>query len=284
MPGTVYTTSLREARRPLPPAGVQKAHAVDVEMLGRTRCVWLDRHKAADGVIVHLHSGAYVTGPFLGDWQWLSTQVDAQQCAGLVLDYRVAPDHQHPIAVDDTEAALTQLTQRGVLTGAPWVLSGHHAGAGVAVATACRIRDGEIASGKLPAPSLLVAMTPWLDLEMANTGVTETGKRDFVHERRMLQAAAHAYAGRTPLDDPLLSPVNATIAGLPPIHLTVGSKDIFLTDTRLARLQFEEAGIDVSYRETSGRLSLIGGWRSNEDSRRLLREQEAAIREALGSR
>jgi monoterpene epsilon-lactone hydrolase len=284
LPKAFYTHTLREARRPLPGGRVLKRHAVDVEMIDRTRCVWLDRHHASKGVIVHLHGGAFLSGPFAGDWAWLSRQADDQQCAGLLVDYRTAPDHQHPVALEDVEAVLAQLARSGALTEAPWVLSCHNAGAALALAITRRIRDGVGPLAGISAPSLLVLMSPWADLELANTGITETGKRDFPQERRMLAVAAQAYAGRTPLDDEDLSPVNAHLHDLPPVHLSVGTGDIFLTDSRVLRLQLDEAGPEVSYREINGRLALISGLRPGEEMGRLLDEQREAIAEALSPR
>ena len=86
IPSALSHQALREARRPNPPSAVLKRHAVEVEMIGRTRCVWLDGHLArqeGDPVIVHLNSGAYVSGPFASDWAWLSRQADARGCAAL---------------------------------------------------------------------------------------------------------------------------------------------------------------------------------------------------------
>ncbi|MFC0675327.1 alpha/beta hydrolase [Brachybacterium hainanense] len=277
VPAGVYTSSMREARRALPPGAVQKRHAVDVEMIDRTRAVWLDRHRADRGVIVHLHGGAYVSGPFQGDWEWISQLADAHECAALMIDYRFAPDHVHPVALDDAEAVLAALQERGTLAGAPWVLTGHNSGGGLALSIASRLqhREGAIR------PAGLVLMAPWTDLELANTGVTETAGVDPVHERRMLRAAARAYADRTPVDDPALSPMNADLAGLPPVHLSAGTRDIFLTDTRILRLQLEELDVEVSYREVGGRISMIPWLRKGEDVARLVREQSAFIGRAL---
>ncbi|MGP9694750.1 alpha/beta hydrolase fold domain-containing protein [Brachybacterium sp. AOP25-B2-12] len=280
MPSAVYTNGLREARRALPPGRVQKSHAVDLQMIGRTRCVWLDRHHADRGVLVHLHGGAFVSGPFTGDWEWLSAQADAQECAALMIDYRAAPDHVHPVALDDTGAVLTVLAEQGILRPGGWVLTGQNAGGGLALTIARRIVAGEL---PVPAPAGLVLMSPWLDLSLETTGISETGGHDPVHERRMLEAAARQYAGRTPREDPDLSPLNAHLAGLPPIHLAVGTRDIFVTDVRVARLQLEEQGIEVRYREVSGRIGALVRLRRGEDMKRLLREQAAFVREALGT-
>ncbi|EWS79825.1 alpha/beta hydrolase [Brachybacterium phenoliresistens] len=276
MPSGVYTTSLREARRPLPPGAVLKRHAVDPEMIDRTRAVWLDRHRADRGVIVHLHGGAYVSGPFAGDWEWVSQLADAHECAALVIDYRFAPDHVHPVALDDAEAVIAALGG-DVLGQAPWVLTGHNSGGGLALSIARRLR----AQGSSVLPAGLVLMAPWTDLELANTGVTETGAVDPVHERRMLRAAARAYADRAPLDDPDLSPINADLHELPPVHLSAGTRDIFLTDTRILRLQLEELDVSVAYREVGGRISMIPWLRRSEDMARLVREQSAFIGRAL---
>lgn len=279
IPSVVSLPALREARRALPPGDVQKRHGVEVEMIGRTRCVWLDGHRADQGVIVHLHGGAFVSGPFAADWAWLSRQAEARGCAALMVDYRTAPDHQHPIALDDTEAVLDALAADGRLAAAPWVLSGQHAGGGLALTVAHRLRERE----DVPAPAAVVAVSPWLDMELANAGITETtGHADPVHERRLLRDAARSYAGRTDLADPLLSPLHAQLTGLPPVHLSVGTKDLFLSEVRIVRLQLEEEGVAVTYREVAGKLGLQWFPRRGEDIDRLHREQAAVIGRALG--
>ena len=280
LPAKATRHALREARRPAPTGAVQKRHAVEVEMIGRTRGVWLDGHHADRGIIVHLHGGAYLSGPFASDWAWLSRQVDARGCAGLMIDYRTAPDHVHPIALDDAESALAALTADGRLAAAPWILSGQHAGGGLAFTVARHLRERD----EVPAPAALVAMSPWLDLELTNASITETDRVDPVHERRLLRDAARVYAGRTPLEDPDLSPINGSLDGLPPIHLSVGLRDLFLHDVRVAKLQLEEHGADIAYREVAGKLGLQLTPRRGEDAERLYREQELLIREALSPR
>ena len=276
IPSTVTHQALREAHSPQPPSHVLKAHAVEPEMIGRTRTVWLDGHRAENGIIVHLHGGAYVSGPFTSDWSWLSRQIDALGCAGLMVDYRNAPDHQHPVGRDDVEAALGALAADGRLR-APWALTGQHSGGGLAFVVARRLREQQ----QIPAPAALIAMSPWLDLELANAGITETDQADPVHERRLLRDAARRYAGRTPLDDPDLSPLNASLEGMPPVHLSVGMRDLFLSEVRVAKLQLEENGAEVDLREISGRLGLQLIPRRGEDIERLHREQAELLTRTL---
>lgn len=273
IPSALTHQALREARSPQPPSHVQKAHAVENEMIGRTRSIWLDGHRADRGIIIFLHGGAYVSGPFASDWTWLSRQVELRGCAGLMIDYRNAPDHQHPVGLEDAEAVLTALAADGRLTDQPWILAGQHSGGGLAFAVARWLRGRT----DIPAPDALIAMSPWLDLELSNARITETDQIDPVHERRLLRDAARRYAGRTSLDDPDLSPINAPLEGLPPVHLSVGTRDLFLSEVRVAKLQLEENGQDVSYREISGRLGLQLVARKGEDIERVHREQADLI-------
>lgn len=280
IPSALSHQALREARSPQPPGHVQKNHAIEQEMIGRTRAVWLDGHRAERGIVVHLPGGAYVSGPFTSDWAWLSRQIEALDCAGLMIDYRNAPDHQHPVGRDDVEAALGALAADGRLGQAPWALTGQHAGGGLALVIARRLRD----RGDVPAPAALITMSPWLDLELSNAGITETDQVDPVHERRLLRDAARRYAGRTPLDDEDLSPINGSLEGLPPLHLSVGLGDLFLSDVRVAKLQLEENGAELDYREISGRLGMQLLPRRGEDIERLHREQADLLERALAPR
>ena len=277
IPATVSHQALSEARRPTPPGHVLKSHAIEPEMIGRTRTVWLDEHRAENGIIIYLHGGAYVSGPFASDWAWLSRQVDARNCAGLMVDYRNAPDHQHPVGRDDVESVLAALAADGRLTDRPWALAGQHSGGGLAFVVARRLQQRP----EIPAPAALIAMSPWLDLELSNAGITETDQVDPVHERRLLRDAARRYAGRTALDDPDLSPINERLDGLPPIHLSVGMRDLFLSEVRVAKLHLEENGEDLSYREISGRLGLQLIPRKGEDIERLHREQAELLTRVL---
>ncbi|MDN6301757.1 MAG: alpha/beta hydrolase [Brachybacterium sp.] len=279
IPSTLTHQALREARSPLPPGHVLKTHAIEHEMIGRTRTVWLDEHRSENGLIVFLHGGAYVSGPFASDWAWLSRQVDALGCAGLMIDYRNAPDHQHPVGRDDVEAGPAAGGAYVGRVGRPGGLAGQHSGGGLGFVIARRLRGQDA----VPAPAALIAMSPWLDLELSNAGITETDQVDPVHERRLLRDAARRYAGRTPLDDPDLSPINASLEGLPPVHLSVGMRDLFLSEVRVATLQLEENGAELHYREISGRLGLQLIPRKGEDIERLHREQSELLARVLGS-
>lgn len=269
LPDWAYSTAFGKVRIPVPGGKVAKRHAVDVELINRTRVVWLDRHKAAAGIVIYLHGGGYSAGPFTGEWQWLSQQVDGRECAGLMIDYRYGPDYVHPTALDDSQAVIDELKPIN------WVIAGHQSGCGLALALVGRLEPEARPSG-------LVLMNPWLDLEMSNLELAETETHDPVHERRYWKLSAQGYAGRAELADPELSPVNSHFSQLPPIHFSVGTKDIFLTDSRVVKLQLEQAGCALTYREIGGRISVTPWLRRGADMDRLMREQAVFTERALG--
>src|SRR5699024_12167909 len=101
-------------------------------------------------------------------------EVDALDCAGHMVDYRNAPVHQHPVGRDDVEAVLGALASDGRLDGRRWALAGQHSGGGLAFVVARRLRE----QGAIPAPSALIGMTRWLELELTNAGITEIDQTD----------------------------------------------------------------------------------------------------------
>lgn len=288
LPDFVYEIGFGKVRIAKPPAPVQKRHAIDIELINRTRTVWLDKHKADRGIIVYLHGGSYMAGPFVGDWEWLSKQVDERECAGLLIDYRYGPDYMHPTAIEDTFEVIKALAAEGLITQGNWAVAGHQSGAGLALSLASLVNtrvDGGLANAKAK-PAGIVLMNPLLDLEFTNLELSETNQHDPVHERRIMQLAAKKYAGRTPLDDPALSPLNGDLQGLPPVHLSVGTKDLFLTDSRIVTHQFEREEVELTYREIPGKISVTPRLRRGADMARLLEEQreflEANLAETPG--
>ena len=270
LPDWAYGRAFGKIRLANPGTSVSKKHAIITETVQRTRVVWLDQHKASNGLIVYIHGGGFSSGPYLGDWEWLSQQADAREAAGLLIDYRYGPDYVHPTALEDCLAVLDTLDL------SRWVLVGHQSGAALALATANKLSEQQ-------QPQAIVLMNAWLDLELSNLELaTETGAKDPVHERKFWCLSAQKYAGRTPLDDPDLSPVNGSLEGSSPVHYSVGTKDLFLTDARVMKLQLEQAGRDVTYREIGGRISVNPRLRRGADMERLQREQAIFIERALG--
>ena len=200
----------------------------------------------AGQAIVHFHGGMYCVGTPEIDHCLNAPLAKATGVEIISVDYRLAPEHPFPAAIDDAVAVHRALTDAGVAT----VIYGESAGGGLAAACTISLRDaGETL------PSRLALLSPMLDL----TGSSDTYRTlapvdpDYSDTSILLDPAS-AYAGSTPLDHPLLSPVFADLAGLPPTLLQVGNREVLLGDsTRFARAA-RSAGVSVDLHV------LDGGW------------------------
>lgn len=196
----------------------------------------------SDGVLVYLHGGAYVVGIGEPHWWLLSRLCHETGRTGVMVDYRLAPEHPYPAALDDALAVVGTLAEQH---GAEKVVVvGDSAGGGLAVATAMKRRD----EGQ-PLPGKLGLLSPWLDLTMANPAIAALEKKDRVLARRGLLEAGEQYAGGSDPKGPYLSPLYGEPADLPPTLLQVGGLELFLPDCRAYRQKTAAQNGSLSYRE-----------------------------------
>lgn len=175
------------------------------------------------GVVLYLHGGAYIIGS-PATHRNLTMRLARVLGSGLyALDYRLAPEHPFPAAVDDAVAAYRALLGAGYRPG-DISIAGDSAGGGLTLATALKLRDEA-----LPQPASLITLSPWVDLtsEQLNLEVEDAmlkpGYGDF--------AASLYLNGRSPRD-PLASPVFADLTGLAPMLVQVGTEEMLLNDAR----------------------------------------------------
>ncbi|HSD78469.1 MAG TPA: alpha/beta hydrolase fold domain-containing protein, partial [Solirubrobacteraceae bacterium] len=157
----------------------------------------------------------------------------------VALDYRLAPEHPHPAALDDAAAAHEQLVRDGLAGGV--ALSGESAGAGLALALLVRLR----ARGA-PLPLAAALLSPWADVT-AGAAWREPGSddREPLLRRATLAAAARMYGGGAPLADPEISPARAELGGLPPLLVQWGTAEMLAGDARALAARARAAGVDV---------------------------------------
>jgi acetyl esterase/lipase len=166
---------------------------------------------------------------------------EASGMKALALDYRLAPEHPHPAAVDDAVAAYRWLLANSV---APEriAIAGDSAGGGLSAATLVALRE---AGDPLPAAAVLIS--PWTDLAATGGSITERADIDPMIDMAVLNRMAAAYAGQTSTKDPSVSPLYAGLAGLPPLLIQVGTAEVLYDDSvRLAELA-RAAGVEVSF-------------------------------------
>ena len=191
-----------------------------------------------DAALLYLHGGAYVAYSPRSHRELAARIGRAAGAPVLVPDYRLAPEHPFPAAVDDALAAYRWLRERG-----PVAVAGDSAGGGLALALALRLREaGE------QQPRALALLSPWTDLTLART----TDVDDVSLDAARLAVAAGSYAGGEDLVAPLLSPVHADLAGLPPLHVEVGTGEILLEDSLRLVEAARAAGVQVDLVEGEG--------------------------------
>jgi acetyl esterase/lipase len=188
--------------------------------------------------MLYLHGGGYVLGSPLLYRPLAGAIAEAAHSTLFVLDYRLAPEHPFPAAVDDALAAYRRLLDDGQ-EPARLVVAGDSAGGGLALAVLIRARDAGLA---LPAAAILIS--PWLDLAHTGESIDGLAGRDPSMDKPMLLEMARWYLGEHDLTTPLASPLYADLAGLPPLLIQVGSIEMLLDDSRRLDRKAREQGVE----------------------------------------
>ena len=204
------------------------------------RAEWAIPRGAGDaGAILYLHGGAYVMGSIASHRALVSRLAVAAGCRALAVEYRLAPEHPFPAAVEDAVRAYEWLLSHG-REARQIVLAGDSAGGGLAVASLVALRD---AGAPLPAAALL--LSPWTDLEVSGRSVGTVGRRDPMLTARALRREAAMYLGKEDPRHPLASPIHAGLEGLPPMLVQVGTREILLDDARRLAERARGDGVEV---------------------------------------
>jgi monoterpene epsilon-lactone hydrolase len=192
--------------------------------------------------VLHFHGGGYCVGSALVARTW-AAQLSAQAgCQVILPEYRLAPAHRYPAALQDAHAVLNAL--RGQLDPAGIVVSGDSAGGGLALALLLSTRDQNGAEA-LPAGCIL--LSPWLDLGRDRRASPDLVRRDVLLSPGWLEACARAYTDPANWADPAVSPLRAAHHGLPPLLIQAGDDELLAPDASLLAASAAAAGVDVSY-------------------------------------
>jgi epsilon-lactone hydrolase len=197
-------------------------------------------------VVLYFHGGVYViSDAFLA--AGLASQVGRRTHAKVIsVDYRLAPEHPYPAAVDDALAAYEALLDGGVAPS-DIVFAGESAGGGLAVATLVNARDRG-----LPLPAAAFVMSPYVDLTLAGTTMETKRDVDPLLSRDLLEPRVADYTAGQDAALGLISPIFADLSGLPPLVIQAGSHEVLLDDAlRLAR-QAATADVEVTLDITPG--------------------------------
>lgn len=204
---------------------------VDHDSAGGREREWIRRRGASDTrVILYFHGGGFVCGSIASHRPITCELARSFDGAVVSLDYRLAPEHPYPAAVDDTVAAYESLLARGLSSDAI-ALAGDSAGGGLVLATLLALRDRN-----RPLPAAGLCLSPWFDLARTGASIFDNASRDYMVAASALEASGTLYRGNLAPTDPRVSPLYADLSGLPPLLIQVGSGEILLDDSiRFAR-------------------------------------------------
>jgi len=189
--------------------------------------------------VLYLHGGGYVVGSPNTHRDLAARVGRAANARVLLIDYRLAPEHPHPAAVDDAVAAYRWLLAEGVAADR-LAIAGDSAGGGLTIATLVALRDLGV-----PLPACGVCFSPWVDLEATGESA-RTNLDDPMLNRSLLLHFARYYLGGGTIDPrtPLASPLHAEVHGLPPLLIQASRDEVLLDDaTRIAE-KARRAGVE----------------------------------------
>lgn len=192
--------------------------------------------------ILYLHGGGYVVGSSKSHSKLAAQIGHVAQAQVWLPEYRLAPEHASPAAIEDVIAVYKALLAQGQ-DPKKLVIAGDSAGGGLSLSTAIAIRDAG-----LPLPAALVLLSPWVDLSLSGETMKTHAAQDAMLSEDWLSWCAKNYCGQKPATDPSCSPLYADLTGLSPVLIHVGTEEVLLDDAKRLAEQIGKYGIPMSFK------------------------------------
>ena len=226
----------RQRRKDMDARALQYKIALDVTVEPVTangvRAEWTSTpHDERDAALLWLHGGGYVLGSLDSHRHLVCEAGRAAKAWALALDYRLAPEHPFPAAVEDAVSGYRYLLSRGIRPGRI-AIAGDSAGGGLVVAAMLAIRDAG-----LPQPTCGWCISPWVDMEAIGETMSTKAAADPMVQRAGILEMAELYLNGAHPRLPLVAPIYADLAGVAPLLIHVGAAETLLDDAiRLAKV------------------------------------------------
>ena len=233
------------SRSTLVPRGV----TIEQSTLGEVRGEWLRSRQSPTtppGVVLYLHGGAFCVGSPATHRALTARLALVTGMPVFALDYRLAPEHRHPAALDDALAAFHALIAEA--PDRPIILAGDSAGGGLALSTALALRD----RGS-PRPAALVLLSPWVDLAMRDAPAAEPAGEAMLSVAWAAACAAHYLGDLAAADAAAVSPLFADLRGLPPTLIQAGTDELLQGQALQLEAALQAAGVDTRCEITARR-------------------------------
>ena len=231
----VRSDDYRQRRKDMDAGFLQYSIARDVTVepvaANGVRAQWTSTpHDNRDAAILYFHGGGYVIGSLDSHRHLVSEAGRAAKAWALALDYRLAPEHPFPAAVEDAVSGYRYLLSRGIRPGRI-AIAGDSAGGGLVVAAMVAIRDAGLAQ-----PACGWCISPWVDMEGIGETMSTKEAADPMVQRAGILEMAGLYLGGADPRSPLAAPIYADLRGLAPLLIQVGAAETLLDDAiRLAK-------------------------------------------------
>ena len=232
----VRSDDYRQRRRDMDAGFLQYGIARDVTVEPVTangvRAEWTSTPQdSRDAALLYVHGGGYVIGSLDSHRHVVSEAGRAARAWALALDYRLAPEHPFPAAVEDAVSGYRYLLSRGIRPGRI-AIAGDSAGGGLVVAAMLAIREAD-----LPQPACGWCISPWVDMEGIGESMSSRAAADPMVQREGLLEMASLYLNGADPRSPLAAPIYADLRGLSPLLIQVGAAETLLDDAiRLAKI------------------------------------------------
>jgi epsilon-lactone hydrolase len=188
--------------------------------------------------LLHFHGGGFVVGTARGFGGYLSELALRTDAVVTSIDYRLAPEHPYPAAIDDCLAAY-RATLDEVDLGSLAII-GESAGGNAVVATLLRAHDVGLSM-----PAAAVLLSPWLDLTFSGESMRRNEGSEIMLQRPLFTSWRDSYVGSADPADPGISPLFADLAGLPPMHVQATTAEVLEDDARRFAERARAAGVEV---------------------------------------
>jgi acetyl esterase/lipase len=191
-------------------------------------------------VIIYCHGGGFCVGSADGRRKLGGHIAKHLRALVVIMDYRLAPEHPFPAAIEDSVSVYLALHAEHSGTGRI-LMAGDSAGGNLAIVTALKLRDlGE------PLPAGIIAFSPWVDMEVSGESIETNASTDTLVNRPMLEGMVATYLADASPINPLANPLKADLAGLPPVYVNAGSSEALLSDTTRFADAAKAAGVNVT--------------------------------------
>lgn len=233
---------------------------------------WVVPGGATAGVLLYVHGGGFVCCSAATHRPITTALARFTERRVLSVDYRLAPEHPFPAALDDVVAAYRWLLAQGI-PSTDIVIAGDSAGGNLAIGTLVHLRDAG-----LPMPSRAACFSPWTDLSGSGPSIRGNDGQCAMFRPENMAAFSKVYLGGVPATDPRASPAFDALEDLPPVLLQVGSSELLLDDSRRVHDAILHAGGDSELQVFE---DVVHGWQMFDgwvpEARQALRQAAAFL-------